>query len=97
MTTIKTRFIGPTNSRGSRYKAIAGEGGKGFTLTVNADDRIGSEDNHYRVARMLIDKLGWFHDPTRGDRYGEWFGGCTPDGYVFVCAVEYATLDPTGR
>ncbi len=93
MTSIRTKFIGPTNTSGSRYKAIAGEGGKGFTLTLGADDRLNSEENHNRVARALIQKLGWFHDEARGDRYGDWFGGGTPEGFVFVCAVSYAKLE----
>jgi hypothetical protein len=98
MTTIQTTFLGPTNTKGSRYKAVAGEGGKGFTLTLGADHTIGLEDNHYRVARELISRLGWFHDEARGDRYGEWYGGGKFNGgYVFVCTVEYAKLTPTAN
>lgn len=95
MTTITTSFLGPTNHRGSRYKAVANNDGKaGFQLTVEADDRLGLEANHYHVARLLIEKLGWFHDETRGDTYGDWYGGGQHDGgYVFVCAVEYAKLE----
>lgn len=92
MMAIHTKFLGPTNFRGARYKAVAGDGGKGFELTVGQDDAIDSEANHYRAARMLIDKLEWFHDENRGDRYGCWYGGSTGDGYVFVCAVDYAEL-----
>lgn len=90
MQSVSTRFLGPTNFRGSRYKATTSGG---MTLTVEADHRLGSEENHYRAARLLIEKLEWFHDDTRGDRYGRWFGGGTVDGYVFVCAVEYAELE----
>ena len=97
MQSIETRFIGPTNSRGSRYKAIAGDGGKGFTLTVEADYRLGSEENHARAARLLIQKLGWFHDESRGDRYADWYAGGTSRGYVFVCCVDYAKLEPKGK
>ena len=92
MNTIRTSFLGPTNTRGSRYKAIAGDGRKGFTLTVEADHALGLEDNHYRAARLLIQKLGWFHDTTRGDTYSHWYGGGTPTGYTFVCTVGYAEL-----
>ena len=88
MQAITTRFHGPTNTRGSRYTASCETG----RLTVEADHTLGSEDNHVRVARLLITKLGWFHDETRGDRYGRWFSGGTRDGYVFVCAVEYAEV-----
>ena len=87
-------FLGPTNVRGSRYKAVAAgrKGHKGFTLTVSGDYRLNGEANHYQVARLLIEKLGWFNDPQRGDTYGDWYGGGTDDGYVFVCCVDYAKL-----
>lgn len=84
MQAIETRFLGPTNFRGSRYKATCDAG----SLTLAADHSKGMEENHARVARALITKLGWWHDTTRGDRYGEWYIGGTKDGYVFVCAVE---------
>jgi len=93
MQTIRTKFLGPTNNRGSRYKAIAGDGGKGFELTLSADYALNGEGNHYRVARALIQQLGWFRDETRGDTYGDWYGGGTPEGYVFVCCVDYAKLE----
>ena len=92
MTIIETRFLGPTNHRGSRYKATAGNGAG--SLTVEADHRLGLEENHYHVARLLASKLGWFHDEQRGDHYGRWFGGGTDRGFTFVCAVDYAELKP---
>ena len=93
MVSVQTVFISPTNFRGARYKAIAGKGGGKFSLTVQADDSLGCEANHYRAARLLIERLGWFHAVDRGDRYGQWVGGDTPRGYVFVCNVgDYAIL-----
>ncbi len=89
MQSIQTKFIGPTNTRGSRYKASCEAG----SLTLGADDSLGSEANHVRVARALIAKLGWFHDAKRGDTYGEWYSGGTKDGYVFVCTVAYAKVE----
>lgn len=49
---------------------------------------------NYRGSRLLIRRLGWFHEPNRGDKYGKWYAGGTRRGYVFVCAVEYAELKP---
>jgi hypothetical protein len=92
MVTIRTKFIGPTNVRGSRYKAYVDDTGPARTLTMDADHRLGSEGNHLRVARALIHKCGWFHDDTRGDTYGRWFYGGTKEGYAFVCALEGAEL-----
>ena len=88
MQAITTKFYGPTNCRGARYKASCEAG----SITLSQDYAIGSEENHVRVARALIEKLGWFHDDARGDRYADWYSGGTPTGYVFVCAVEYAKV-----
>ena len=99
MVSIETKFIGPTNSRGSRYKAWVPED-VGRTeldgsplpvrqITLNADYKLGSEANHYAAARALIAKLEWFGSTTK------WFGGGTRTGYVFVCAAEYAELKET--
>ena len=90
MQAIQTKFLGPTDRRGSRYKATCEAG----SLTLEGDQALGSEDNHVRVAHALITKLGWFHETDRGDTYGEWFYGGTPGGYTFVCAVEYAKVKP---
>ncbi len=89
MQAITTKFFGPTNSRGARYQAKCDAG----TLTLGCEFALNSEQNHERVARALIAKLGWFHSDARGDHYGEWFGGGTKDGYVFVCAVDYAKVE----
>jgi hypothetical protein len=92
MQAIVTKFIGPTNYRGARYKATCEAG----TLTLDSDHALGSEANHVRVARALIKRLGWFHDTARGDTYGDWYSGGTKDGYVFVNTVAYAKmLDPS--
>ena len=91
MQAIYTKFIGPTDFKGSRYKASCDAG----SVTLEADDRLDSVDNHVRVARALIQKLGWFHDDSRGDRYGRWFcGGISGGGYAFVCGVEHMEVKP---
>lgn len=96
MVSIETKFIGPTNNHGSRYKAWVpediGHDKTPRSITLESDHTLGSEQNHYRVARALIAKLGWFHDGSRGDTYGKWYGGGTRTGYVFVCALDYAEL-----
>ena len=74
MKAITTKYIGPSNVRGSRYKAIA-EGG--HSITLGADNALNSEENHSRVARALADKMKW---------KGKLLGGGMPDGrgYAFV-------------
>lgn len=55
---IKTKFLGPTNHRGSRvcatYKRSADET---YRATVNWDHSIDAEQNHARAAQTLINKL----------------------------------------
>lgn len=83
---IATRYMGPTNSSGSRVKAVArkaksysdGSREPAMQLTDHWDHASNSETNHTRVAQLLAAKLGWS---------GLWIGGGTPDesGYQFVC------------
>jgi hypothetical protein len=70
---IVTKYLGPTNYRGSRIKAKAFAG----TVTVPYDCSKSAEDNHAKAAKALALKFGWT---------GHWHGGGTPEGtgYVFV-------------
>ncbi len=92
MTAIETRFLGPTNFRGSRYKATASgsnmSGEKPFQVTLEADDALDSSANHRAAATALIRKMGW-----TGAHYATWYEGGTATGYVYVCAVDYAKVD----
>ena len=69
---IFTKYFGPA-VKGSRIKAIAGDGGPSVTLSY--DDRLSSEENHAAACKALVDKLNWG---------GRWTGGATKDGYAFV-------------
>jgi hypothetical protein len=72
---IVTKFIGPTNFRGSRIKA------KAFakSVTIPYDHALNIEDNHMVAAETLATKLGW---------YGTWYAGGMPEGSgnCYVCA-----------
>ncbi len=76
---ITTKYIGPTNSRGSRVKAVTGDNnpstGKPATLTISWDCSLNSADNHKAAAKALAERLTWD---------GEWHSGETDTGYVFV-------------
>ena len=85
MVAIRTRFHGPTNHRGSRYTAYVTDTGPVRQLTLNSDHTLGLEDNHKRVARALVEKLGW----TAEHNYGPWLMGSAAEGYVFVCHNGY--------
>ena len=79
MQAIVTKYLGPTNFRGSRVKATC----QAKSMTVSWDDALGSDDNHDIAARMLAESLGWTKD-----HHGTLVGGGLPDGtgncYVFV-------------
>jgi hypothetical protein len=71
---ISTRYISPTNTRGSRVKARSSSG---LSITLSWDDTLDSPANHTSAARALAAKLSWC---------GTWVGGASPDdrGYVYV-------------
>ena len=78
---ITTRYLGPTNTKGSRVKAAVRKRsplGPEMSLTDSWDYAGSIESNHTRVARLLADKLGWA---------GLWVGGgnATEEGYHYVC------------
>jgi len=73
---IETRYLGPTNHRGSRVKAKCQAG----EVTVHWDHALNVEGNHERAAQALRDKLGWV-----GEGYGEMIGGgLVGSGFCFV-------------
>ncbi len=72
---ITTKYIGPTNTRGSRVKAQADAG----SLTLSWDDALSIEENHSRAAHALANKYKWL------DRFETLQCGATHDRrYVFV-------------
>ncbi len=64
---IVTKYLGPTNFRGSRVKASAQAG----SVTVSWDDALDSDANHTRAAEALANKFGW---------PGAFCAGGSPDG-----------------
>lgn len=73
---ITTKFLGPTNVRGSRVKATAEAG----SITLPWNYSLGVEGNHREAAAKLCFKLGW-DDPAYGKLH---MGGLPGSGYVFV-------------
>lgn len=89
---ISTRYLGPTNARGGRVKALARKREPSFedwpghpemSLTDSWNHADSIEQNHTRVAHLLATKLGW---------QGIWVGGHAPDGsgYLYVCIAKAA-------
>ena len=71
---ISTKYLGATNTRGSRVKA---KSSSGLSLTLSWDDALNTDANHGAAALALATKLGW---------KGRWVAGGDRDGRgnVFV-------------
>lgn len=72
MKAILTKFVCPTNTRGSRYSASDMDGNR---VILGADYALDSEENHWRAAAALCAKMGW---------KGTLAAGATRDGFAFV-------------
>ena len=72
---IQTRYIGPSNTRGSRVKATAEAG----SVTLSWDNALNATDNHRIAAETLANKYGWPKNMI---------GGALPNSsdYVWVVA-----------
>lgn len=75
MQVIYTKYLGPTNYRGSRVKAYTCT--KRVSVILPWNYSFASEAMHAAAAQALLAKLGWA---------GDWYQGDSgPDGgYVFV-------------
>ena len=71
MKSIETKYVGPSNVRGSRYIATDGDN----RIIVSADDRLSFEGNHTAAAVKFCEKFHWT---------GKLQGGHTKSGMVFV-------------
>jgi hypothetical protein len=78
---IITKFLPPTNVRGSRVKATAEAG----SVTLSWDHALNAELNHAAAAHALASKFGW---------KGTYYAGAIPgtSGYAFVCADQSAFI-----
>jgi hypothetical protein len=82
---VSTTYKGPTNRNGSRVIAKCDAG----RLVWHWDHALNPASNHAAAAMALVRKLGWT---------GEWVGGATVTGYVFVDKVgDTVTPTFTGR
>ena len=74
MIAIHTKYISPTNTRGSRIKAFTETG---FTVTIPYDYSLNHEKVHFKAVKALVQKhkLDW-------DLDGMTYGG-VKNGYVF--------------
>ncbi len=56
MQSITTKYLGATNSRGSRIKATSASG---QSVTVPYDHGLDTNEMHHKAAKALAKKLGW--------------------------------------
>lgn len=75
MQAITTKYIGPTNTKGSRVKATTESG---VSITLSWDSSLNSDENHVRAAKRLCSKMDWLMD---GEKL---IGGHIEHGMVFV-------------
>lgn len=76
MIAIRTYYVGPTNSRGSRIvaqgaKADRSRGWPAQRVTLHWNHALNADGNHKAAAKALADKFGWS---------GEWVCGGLDDG-----------------
>lgn len=68
---IITKYLGPTNFRGSRIKAKC----YGGSVTVSYRCELNTDQNHLEAAKALQAKMGWTN---------KLIGGSLDNGYVFI-------------
>jgi hypothetical protein len=76
---ITTKYLGPTNARGSRILARCAA----KRITVAWNHALNPDANHRGAAMALVKALDW-------DDGSDWYGGSLPDGtgYAFVRVVR---------
>ena len=72
MKAILTKYLGPTNTKPSRMKAIEPDGNY---IVINWNHELSQYENHERAAKELMKKMNWDNDII---------GGVLKNNYVFV-------------
>ena len=81
MQAIVVKYLGPTNRKGSRYKAYCNCG----SITLPINHALNAPENRDKTVKALISKLNW------QDHKGRWYSGETQNNdavYVFAYASE---------
>jgi len=58
---IRTHYVGPTNTRGGRIVADAGD--RASRVVFEYDHSLNSEQNHAYAALLVTRKMGWTPEP----------------------------------
>ena len=93
MQAIKTKYIGPSNSKGSRIQASC----EAKTIYVSYNHALDSDGNHRAACEELLRALGWTADQSAvySDLVGGWYG----DSYfwVFANSFERTTINSSNE
>lgn len=77
MKAIKTKYKGPTNTRGSRIIASDEDGNR---IAIPYPYELSGEDCHSKAAYALCEKMNW---------KGKLVGGSVKNGYIFVFSTGW--------
>jgi hypothetical protein len=77
MKAIRTKYVGPTNTRGARIIAKDEDGNR---VSISYPHELSGEDVYRAAADALCAKMKW---------PGNLIGGGTKDGYVFVFGPDW--------
>jgi len=87
MQAITTKFLGPTNTKGSRIKASCWLKSK----TVSWDYSLNVEQNHIEAAKQLVADLNL--DRAKKDNSGSWVvvasGSLAEAGYAIIIDLDF--------
>jgi len=86
MQAIRTRYIGPTNTRDSRIQAKC----EAKTIYMSYDHALNIDENHMVACRKLADSLGWGNGP-----YNTMHGGSFGNDIYWVFSAPWTTLELT--
>lgn len=76
MATIQTKWLPPSNRRGSRIKATSRH--RAGAMYRSCDDGLRIDENHEAAAKAMLERNEWT---------GDWVGAQNQDGsYTWVCA-----------
>jgi len=83
MQAICTKYIGPTNFKGSRIKAYCESG---LSVTIPNPDKELMEDSHRVAVAVFLEKFGWPGTAL------EWRPGATKSGWAWVFSPRFVVL-----
>lgn len=82
---IQTRYVGPTNFKGSRIRVKC----DAKTFFVGWRDELSVDENHHAAAMRAFTELGW--DKVYREEVGALVGGCMGNDYYFVSVQKLAS------